>query len=69
MSSKVNRIKKAFLDGKTHLTAELKHDYVEKDWSNVSEENMTSGINLRYMLNDQTSVRVGTSRNTWFFIF
>ena len=32
---------KQCLDGKTSFLAELKHDYVEKEWSNVSEENMT----------------------------
>ena len=44
---------KKFLDGNTSFLAEIKHDYTEKEWSNVSEENMTALMNLRYKMTDQ----------------
>jgi len=52
---------KQCLDGKTSFLAELKHDYVEREWSNVSEENMTGQVSLRYQLSDDISVRLASS--------
>ena len=51
---------KKFLDGNTSFLAEIKHDYTEKEWSNVSEENMTALVNLRYKWNDQ--LRIGVEK-------
>lgn len=39
---------KTFLDQKTSLSAQLKHDYAEKEWSNVCEEQMVAASTLAY---------------------
>lgn len=39
---------KKFLDQKTSFTAQLRHDYAEKDWSNVCEEQMVAMTSLKY---------------------
>lgn len=39
---------KTFLDQKTSLSAQLKHDYSEKEWSNVCEEQMVAASTLAY---------------------
>merc|ERR1712212_308501 len=54
---------KKSLSGKTQFSTMLKHDYVEKEWSNVSEEQMLGKASLQYNLTKHFNIRAtGSSR-------
>ena len=48
---------KTFLDQKTSLSAQLKHDYAEKEWSNVCEEQMVAASTLAYAFSPYFTIK------------
>lgn len=50
-------------NGKTAIVAQILHQYHEKEWSNISEENMTGEMKVSHQLSAATSLSVtGKSR-------